>query len=186
MAVRIRVLLAVLPRALCVSTTCGVLTGSRAPGFCTGVTWNASLPLDAAELDAAAQSDYKVALSRLTNVGRQSTLPMCLVAWKALQCASKFQKCSRELPAQKVNPLSARGMQSPRPKPASAHSAQKPTLLRTVLLLAQGVPFAVHQVCGRVQRFHIRHVSTAAWTLSLAPLFNARLSPLTSQGALRG
>jgi hypothetical protein len=73
--------------------------------FCTGVTWNASLPLAPAELDSAARSDYNTAVNRLGQLGGPDgllKLPFCLDSWKALQCASKFQKCSRELPMQKV------------------------------------------------------------------------------------
>ena len=70
--------------------------------FCGGVTWNASLPLSSAELDAAARSDYELAIGRLQRMGTPATMTRCLDSWKALQCASKFQKCSREVPAQKV------------------------------------------------------------------------------------
>ena len=62
------------------------------------MTWNVSLPVSALELDAAAQSDYEVAVER-----QPHSSPMCLDAWKALQCASKFQKCAAQhQPAQKV------------------------------------------------------------------------------------
>lgn len=82
--------------------TCGLLTG-REKLFCSGVTWNASLPLAPAALDAAAKADFELALDRLHKVGGASSLPMCLESWKALQCASKFQKCSKATPApQKV------------------------------------------------------------------------------------
>ena len=71
--------------------------------FCTGVTWNASLPLSPSSLDTAAKADFEQALDRLHRLGSTHSLPMCLESWKALQCASKFQKCSSELPAQKVS-----------------------------------------------------------------------------------
>ena len=70
--------------------------------FCSGVTWNASLPLAAAELDAAAKSDFENAIGKLRVLGGPAALPLCLESWKALQCASKFQKCGREGPPQKV------------------------------------------------------------------------------------
>ena len=70
--------------------------------FCSGVTWNASLPLSMAALDAAAKADFDLALDRLHRLGSAASLPQCLESWKALQCASKFQKCSGEIPAQKV------------------------------------------------------------------------------------
>ena len=62
--------------------------------FCSGTTYPAVLPLPASELDAAARSDYELALGKLQKVGGSATQPMCLEAWKALQCASKFQRCS--------------------------------------------------------------------------------------------
>ena len=70
--------------------------------FCSGVTWNASLQLSMAALDAAAKADFDLALDRLHRLGSAASLPQCLESWKALQCASKFQKCSGEIPAQKV------------------------------------------------------------------------------------
>ena len=71
--------------------------------FCHGVSWNASLPLAASTLDAAAKSDFDQALDRLHKLSAKDSLPLCLESWKGLQCASKFQKCSKELPAQKVS-----------------------------------------------------------------------------------
>ena len=67
--------------------------------FCSGVTWNASLPLPAADLDAAAKADFEAAHGKLRELAAS---PRCLESWKALQCASKFQKSSREYPVQKV------------------------------------------------------------------------------------
>jgi hypothetical protein len=72
--------------------------------FCSGVTWEASLPLEAPALDAAARSDYELALGKLQRLGGPASFPQCLESWKALQCASKFQKCSLEMPTQKVCP----------------------------------------------------------------------------------
>ena len=80
---------------------CSVL-GPGTLHFCSGVTWNASLPLPASSLDKAAKADFELALDRLHRLGSTTSLPMCLESWKALQCASKFQKCSSEQPAQKV------------------------------------------------------------------------------------
>ena len=39
--------------------------------FCVGVTYEASLPLPAAELDASARSDYDLALGKLQKAGAQ-------------------------------------------------------------------------------------------------------------------
>ena len=81
------------------TASCGVV---RSNAFCSGVTWNTSLPIEAPDLDAAARADFELALGRLDrSTGGASAFPMCLESWKALQCASKFQKCSRDLPAQK-------------------------------------------------------------------------------------
>jgi hypothetical protein len=74
---------------------------ARSNSFCVGVTWNASLPLPPTDLDAAAQSDWELALGRLGAPGGAAG-SRCLEAWKGLQCASKFPKCSAELPAQRV------------------------------------------------------------------------------------
>ena len=52
--------------------------------FCSGTTYPAVLPLPASELDAAARSDYELALGKLQKVGGSATQPMCLEAWKAL------------------------------------------------------------------------------------------------------
>lgn len=68
-----------------------------ANAFCRDVTYHVSLPLGAAELDAAARSDYEVAVER-----QPHSNSLCLESWKALQCASKFQKCAPQQPAQKV------------------------------------------------------------------------------------
>ena len=87
---------------------CGMVGAASLTGpyhdnlFCSGVTWNASLPLAPAALDAAAKSDFELALDRLHKLGGAASLPLCLESWKALQCASKFQKCSKDNPAQKV------------------------------------------------------------------------------------
>ena len=70
------------------------------PMFCAGVTWDASLPLAVNELDNAARSDYSLALGKLARTANAQ--PLCLESWKALQCASKFLKCSTEMPSQKV------------------------------------------------------------------------------------
>ena len=78
---------------------CGLVTSNS---FCSGVDYNATLPLAPAALDAAAKSDFELALDRLHKLGGPTSLPFCLESWKALQCASKFQKCSRGVPAQKV------------------------------------------------------------------------------------
>lgn len=87
------------------ATTCaplGPLGTSSSSFFCTGVTWNASLPLAASALDTAARTDFDAAVDRLRRLGGAAALPMCLESWKALQCASKFPKCSAELPTQRV------------------------------------------------------------------------------------
>ena len=98
---RISCLCAILASAAAGGVTCGHVTPSKEL-FCSGVTWNASLPLPVASLDAAAKSDFDLALDRLHRLGSTASLPLCLESWKALQCASKFQKCSAEQPAQKV------------------------------------------------------------------------------------
>jgi len=81
------------------ATTCGVPQTSQLE-FCQGVTWNASLPLPPAELDAAARDDYAGSMSQLAR-DLQSPGP-CQEAWKAVQCASKFPKCSVQISQQKV------------------------------------------------------------------------------------
>lgn len=78
-----------LARGLAATSECSVPLNS----FCSGTTYPAVLPLPASELDAAARSDYELALGKLQKVGGSATQPMCLEAWKALQCASKFQRC---------------------------------------------------------------------------------------------
>lgn len=70
--------------------------GSSLNSFCSGVTYDAAFPLPADELDAAARSDYELALGKLQKVGGSAAQPMCLQAWKSLQCASKFQRCSSD------------------------------------------------------------------------------------------
>ena len=76
------------------SPSCG---GVPTNVFCSGVTYEASLPLPAVELDLAARSDYEAATAKLLQRASSAGMPMCLGAWKSLQCASKFQRCSGDL-----------------------------------------------------------------------------------------
>ena len=103
-----RLLLALLVRDAASFGKCGLLPDHKQL-FCSGVTWNASLPLEPAVLDTAAKADFDLALERLHRVGGAAEMPLCLESWKALQCASKFQKCSKGVPAQKVPSLSPHG-----------------------------------------------------------------------------
>ena len=89
-----------LPSSLCLSVT--ACAAPRTNSFCQDVTWNASLPLDADALDRAAKADYQQATIHLSKPGGSPPSAFCLESWKALQCASKFPKCTWELPAQKV------------------------------------------------------------------------------------
>ena len=82
--------LVVLRSAAASSAKCGV----PKPSFCSGVDWNSTLPLAPETLDAAAKSDFEIALDRLHHLGGEASMPLCLESWKALQCASKFERCA--------------------------------------------------------------------------------------------
>jgi len=152
--VRLGVALALVARAGAYTGTCGVLR-NRKNLFCSGVSWNASLPLPAAELDAAAKTDFDLAIERLYKVGAGASLPMCLESWKALQCASKFQRCSKPehgLP-RTGTPLKVRGRHPC--FPGNAASTPLATSPRA------GVPQPLHGIRHRVQRLRRRPVRAA-------------------------
>jgi hypothetical protein len=89
-------------------TMCGRVRNDPT-AFCGDVSWNASLPLSVSELDRAARSDYQIAVETLGRPGKPLPSELCLESWRALQCASKFPKCSSSQPPQKVrapSPLS--------------------------------------------------------------------------------
>ena len=71
----------------------------RSNSFCTGVTWNVSLGQPAEVVDGLAKHDFEAILAKQ---GRVAATPACLEAWKALQCASKFQKCTAAQPARGI------------------------------------------------------------------------------------
>ena len=82
------------------ATTCVPVHSTT--GFCKDVRWNASMGLSAVEMDAAARSDYEVAVETLAKPGRAPPSAMCLDSWRSLQCASKFPKCTPGMPPRKV------------------------------------------------------------------------------------
>ena len=84
-------------------TTCASIR-SEPTAFCRNVRWNASLPLSLGELDGAARLDYQIAVETLSKPGKPPPSELCLESWKALQCASKFPKCSSGMPPHKVGP----------------------------------------------------------------------------------
>ena len=73
------------------TATCGSV---RSNDFCRDVTWNASLPRSAAELDAAAHARVEQVASRLRANGDAAGASLCIDAWKALHCATSFPKCA--------------------------------------------------------------------------------------------
>ena len=91
---------------LCVVVLCIVVISSassclpiRSNSFCTGVTWNVSLGQPAEVVDGLAQHDFEAILSKQ---GRVAATPACLEAWKALQCATKFPRCAKQVTAHLV------------------------------------------------------------------------------------
>jgi hypothetical protein len=71
----------------------------RSNSFCTGVTWNVSLGQPADVVDALAKHDFEAILAKQ---GRVAATPVCLEAWKALQCATKFPRCAKQVTAHLV------------------------------------------------------------------------------------
>ena len=71
----------------------------RSNSFCTGVTWNVSLGQPAEVVDGLAKHDYEAILAKQ---GRVAATPACLEAWKALQCATKFPRCAKQVSAHLV------------------------------------------------------------------------------------
>ena len=66
----------------------------RSNSFCTGVTWNVSLGQPAEVVDALAKHDFEAILAKQ---GQVAATPACLEAWKALQCATKFPRCAKQV-----------------------------------------------------------------------------------------
>ena len=130
---------------------CAFLGAHERPSFCSGVTWNTSLPLAPAALDAAAKSDFELALDRLHKLGGASSMPLCLESWKALQCASKFQKCSSGVPTQKVRVLVDRTTRSGEFPAAMAPTSRPWPLVPTISfpprVRVAGVPDALRPIC---------------------------------------
>ncbi len=71
----------------------------RSNSFCTGVTWNVSLGQPAEVVDGLAKHDFEAILAKQ---GRVAATPACLEAWKALQCATKFPRCAKQVSAHLV------------------------------------------------------------------------------------
>ena len=81
---------------LCSASSCVPV---RSNSFCTGVTWNVSLGLPAAEVDEKAREDFEHVFAKY---GKVAPTPACLEAWKALNCARKFPRCSKHVTAHTV------------------------------------------------------------------------------------